>query len=61
MIILGRVQFKPIPGLKNSQPTGSSVMFVYNSDVELNTGFILHNGKSYYCVNLKNKKELELK
>lgn len=62
MIILGRVQFKPMPGLKNSSPTGSSAMFIYNSKIpDIETGFILLNGKSYYLVNLKNKKEMVLK
>lgn len=56
LIILGRVQFKPMPGLKNSQPTGSSAMFIYNSNREIDTQFIEFQNRKYYCINLKNKK-----
>ncbi len=62
MIVLGRIQFKPMPGLKNSSPTGSSAMFIYNSKIpDIETGFILHNKRNYLLVNLKNKKETVLK
>lgn len=60
LIILGRVQFKPMPGLKNSQPTGSSALFIYNSKKEIGTQFIKFQNKDYYCINLKNKAILNL-
>lgn len=60
LIILGRIQFKPMPGLKNSQPTGSSAMFIYNSKREINTQFIEFQNRKYYCINLKNKKCVNL-
>lgn len=55
MIILGRVQFKPIPGVKTSSPRGSNALFIYNSKAEIPTGSLLCDDKTYYCVNLKNK------
>lgn len=55
MIILGRVQFRPIPGIQVSSPRGSSALFIYNSKMEVPTGQILCDEKTYYCVNLKNK------
>lgn len=55
MIILGRIQFKPIPGIKTSSPRGSNALFVYNSKAEIPTGPILLDDKIYHCVNLKNK------
>lgn len=60
LIILGRVQFKPMPGLKNSQPTGSSALFVYNTDKLIDSQFIEFKNKKYYCINLKNKQCLNL-
>lgn len=60
LIILGRVQFNPMPGLKNSQPTGSSALFIYNSDKELDSQFFQFYNKDFYCINLKNKDCLNL-
>lgn len=56
LLILGRIQFNPLPGLKNSQPTGSSSMFIYNSEKKnIQTGFLNFKSKGYYIVNLENK------
>lgn len=56
LLILGRIQFNPLPGLKNSQPTGSSALFIYNSERKnIQTGFLNFKSKGYYIVNLENK------
>jgi hypothetical protein len=56
MIILDRVKFIPIPGLKVSQPTTSNALFIFNSEKNLETGKIKIGSSEFYCVNLKNKK-----
>ncbi len=61
LIQLGRINFNPLPGLKNSSPTNSSAMFVYNSSLETDTGFLTLKNKAYHCTNLKNRKITELK
>lgn len=60
LIILDRVKFVPIPGLKVSQPANSNALFIFNSKKEVPTGLIKVQGSEYYCVNLKNREVFEI-
>lgn len=56
-IILGRTQFRPLPGLKNSSPRGSTVLLIYNSKTHFEGNRELYfENKEFYCINLKEKK-----
>lgn len=58
-IMLGRVQFLPMPGIKTSTARGSVGMSIYNSKLDIpESQFIEHEGEIYYCINLKKERQI---
>lgn len=58
-IMLGRVQFLGMPGIKMSSPRGSVGMLIYNSKLNIDDSqFIEFEGNIYYCINLKKQRQM---
>lgn len=56
-LMLGRVAFLGMPGVKTSTPRGSVGMVIYNSLLDIgNSRFIQFNGNLYYCVDLRKER-----
>jgi len=56
LIMLGRVFFKPLPGIEVSSPTGSSVMVIFNSKKDIKTSFI----NEFLCIDIREIDEIKI-
>lgn len=54
LLMLDRIQFIGMPGIKKSTPRGSVSMLIYNPILEIgNSRFVMFEGNTYYCVDLR--------
>lgn len=58
LLMLGRIQFLPMPGVNISYPRSSVGMLVYNPIIEIgNSRFVMFEGNCYYCVDLRKERD----
>ena len=57
LLMLGRVNFLPMPGVKTSSPRGSVGMLIYNPLLDIgNSRFIMYQGQLYYAIDLRKER-----